>query len=55
MDKLVLSSTNPNRLWARIDNKNPMQLSINQMFNFTPPHIAKGGIKDTKKAIATHK
>ncbi len=32
-----------------------MQLIVNQMFNFTPPHTANGGITGARKEIATHK
>lgn len=32
-----------------------MQLITNQIFNFTPPYIANGGIKGTKNTVATHK
>lgn len=30
-----------------------MQRIVNQMFNFTPPHVANGGIKGIKDIIAT--
>ena len=32
-----------------------MQLAINQMFNFTPPHVANGNIKGVEDIVATLK
>ena len=32
-----------------------MQLTVNQMFNFTQPHVANGHYLEGLKIVATHK